>query len=161
MSQHIDPKISLDALKQAIEQLGEISQPTRVFSEQEQEALYALGYRHYQMRQHLDALKMFWLLINQDISNAKYYKAAGSCLMMLKQYKEAIIAFGIATTLNVDDATSLFYMGQCCLTENRHEQAQTVFEIFLEETQDKPQHTTMRQRAQHLVSTLQTRQFAS
>lgn len=161
MSEHINPEMSLDVLKQAITQLGQAIPPTRTLSEQEQEALYALAYRHYQLRQHVDALKMFWLLINQDVTNAKYYKATGSCLMMLKHYKEAIITFGMAATLNVDDATSLFYMGQCCLAENRHEQARSVLEIFLEETQNKTQHATMHQRAQYLVSALQTRQSTS
>jgi Flp pilus assembly protein TadD len=115
------------------------------------EILYAHGSSLYAQSQYSEAFKVFGMLLKIDPSDARFYQAAGSCLQMMGNYKEACISYGTAWVLDCEDPSPLFYLGQCLFKEDKLAEARECFVRYVG-TSTEPAGEANRKRAQRYIN---------
>ena len=80
------------------------------------EAMYQLGYSHYDIGHYADALRVFRYLALLDHWNSRYFLAIGYCLYQLKQYGDAIPALSYAERLDRKDPRPSLCMTECFIS---------------------------------------------
>lgn len=112
MSEVIDHIDSPETLAQAIAQ-GTNLATLMDYSEQELEAMYAMGHSLYNQAHYVDALKCFAFLVGLVQTEVRFLSALASTLQMLKRYEEAMQYHCLATLLDVDNPLPLFHTAEC------------------------------------------------
>ncbi len=133
---------------------GRLLMPAYTLSAGQQEELYALGYGYYSQGRYLDAAKLFWQLLRQDCAQARYYKAAGACMQMLRHYEQAMLAYGVASLFDPHDPTLLFYLAQCFRAVGCAPEAAQALQTFLADTAGSVPHHAMREQAASLLASI-------
>ncbi|HYC37691.1 MAG TPA: SycD/LcrH family type III secretion system chaperone [Usitatibacter sp.] len=124
------------------------------YSDQEFDALYALGYNLYNQGKFGEALQAFGWLLMHDQLERKYYKAFGSCLQMLKRYEEAVRNYSMASILDLTDPEPTFHTAECMVALGMPKEAIEALEMVLLDTKDKPDYQVMNQRARAMIELL-------
>lgn len=127
--------------------------PSASLSEQQCGLFYAHGYMLYTRGQYLQALKIFGMLVQQDCSEAKYFKSLAACMQMLKQYQGAALAYANAYALDGNDSSILFYLAQCFLAVQRPTEGREAVEEFLK-LSAPGENNMLRQRASLMLEAL-------
>jgi tetratricopeptide (TPR) repeat protein len=111
--------------------------PALTYSQQER--LYMRASNLYGQGLYKEALKLLWILLRVAPIEARFHQATASCFQMLGLYQEAMLSYGSAWMLNVDNADPLFYVGQCFLGQDKPAEACAAFEEFLDRSKADPE----------------------
>lgn len=82
-------------------------------SEEAAKALYSVAYNSYQSGNYADAAAFFRLLTQQSTDHRAAWMGLGASLQMLKNYAEAIAAYGCAAVLNENDPYVHLHAAEC------------------------------------------------
>lgn len=87
-----------------------MSQP---FSQESEQAMYALATQAYEGGDYLSALSLFRLLTLQQMNDRDYWMGLGASLQMARHYDEALMAYHYAAHLNDEDPYLFYQCAQC------------------------------------------------
>jgi type III secretion system low calcium response chaperone LcrH/SycD len=124
------------------------------YTDEEFEALYALGYNFYNQGKFAEALQAFGFLLMHDQLERKYYKAFGSCQQMLKRYEDAVRNYSIASILDLTDPEPTFHTAECMIALGMPVEAIEALEIVAEMTKGKAERKVMHDRAHAMMELL-------
>lgn len=80
--------------------------------DKEVEVVFLMGHYLYNYGKYQAALNVFSVLTLYKPFVSRYWRAAGAANQALKKYKEAIVAYDMALTTNVNDVISYTYRGE-------------------------------------------------
>ena len=80
--------------------------------DQEIEVIFLMGHYLYNFGKYQPALNIFSVLTLYKPFVSRYWRAAGAANQALKKYKEAVVAYDMALTTNVNDVVSYTYRGE-------------------------------------------------
>lgn len=115
------------------------------YSEQDYEALYALGHGYYRQARYADALKAFAFLVMLQPMERKFLLAQASCLQMLDRFKEAINVYSMASFLDLNDPQPYFQTAECLLALGRKEPAAEALRRVIKHCNSEDQSATKAQ----------------
>ena len=124
------------------------------YTDEEFDALYALGYNLYNQGKFSEALTAFGFLLMHDQFERKYYKAFGSCQQMLKRYEEAVRNYSMASILDMTDPEPTFHTAECLVALNMPEDAKQALGFVLKDTEGRPEYAAMHERAKAMIEVL-------
>ena len=124
------------------------------YTDQEFDALYALGYNLYNQGKFGEALQAFGFLLMHDQLERKYYKAFGSCLQMLKRYEEAIRNYSMASILDLTDPEPTFHTAECMVALGMPAEALEALQMVLVDTKGKADYQVMHERARAMIEVI-------
>ena len=129
------------------------------FTDEEYEAVYQLGFNTYNQGRYLDALKLFAFLVIHNTYQRKYVFAYASCFQMLKQYKEAIQYYSLASAMDLKDPVPTFHTAECMIATGYFKQAREALEIVITQTKkQQPKFDELQQRAELMLGFLDSKQ---
>ncbi|MCP5306225.1 MAG: SycD/LcrH family type III secretion system chaperone [Chromatiaceae bacterium] len=108
--------------------LGEING----ISETSLDALYNLAYSAYRAGRFSDALKVFRFLVTFDHLEKRYWMGFAACRQMTKEYRGAIDAYAVASTLDLHDPAPLLHTAECLLALDLRDNAVGALELAVE-----------------------------
>jgi len=126
----------------------------RGFTDEEFEAVYALGYNLYNQAKYEEALKAFAFLTFYNHLERRYYKALGACQQMLQRYDQAIQSYSIASVLDITDPEPTLRTAECLLAKGEIEDAKTALELVVADTENKEGMAAMHERAKAMLNLL-------
>jgi len=129
---------------------GGIARDVIGIDENENEAIYALGYFKYSNGKYADALKLFQLVVLHDHLHRRGLKAIGSCLHILQRHEEAIKPLGLAMLLDPADPGPAFQIAECMLCTGKKENAVVVLDKLVEEFGQIHEHAGIIKKARGL-----------
>lgn len=118
--------------------------------ENENEAIYTLGYFKYSNGKYADALKLFQLVVLHDHLHRRGLKALGSCLQVLRRHEEAIKPLGLAMLLDPADPGPAFQIAECMLYTGKKENAVLILDKLVEEFGQADEHVEIINKARGL-----------
>ncbi len=80
--------------------------------DQEIEVIFLMGHYLYNYGKYQAALNVFSVLTLYKPFVSRYWRAAGAANQALKKYNEAIVAYDMALTTNLNDVISYTYRGE-------------------------------------------------
>ncbi|OGR13136.1 MAG: hypothetical protein A2341_08545 [Deltaproteobacteria bacterium RIFOXYB12_FULL_58_9] len=86
--------------------------------DKEIEVIFLMGHYLYNYGKYQAALNVFSVLTLYKPFVSRYWRAAGAANQALKKYKEAIIAYDMALTTNLNDVISYTYRGESKIRAN-------------------------------------------
>ena len=119
-------------------------------SDEELEAVYAVGHNLFTNGKHDDAENAFKLLCFLDHLNKKFWLGLGACRRARKDYRGAIDAFGLAGVLDLHDARAALQSGECHILLGNKSAAVSAYNAVLRYATDAPS----RSRAEMMLKTL-------
>jgi len=153
----MDEQATLEAAgDQALDLLaiGATLKDVKGFSDDQFDALYALGYNLYNQGKYAEAMSAFGFLLMHDQFERKYYKAFGSCQQMLKRYEEAIRNYSMASILDLRDPEPTFHTAECMLAMGLVTEATEALQMVVKQTETKPDYQAMNQRAKVILDAI-------
>lgn len=123
------------------------------YTDDEYEALYALGHNHYGQQRYLDAAKCFGFLVANRAVEPRYMAAFASCMQMLGQYQEAIQYYSLASVLDLEDPLPTFHTAECFIALEMPEQAREALALVVAQCL-QPSLQELGQRARALLELL-------
>ena len=118
----------------------------------ELEPLYALGYSLYNQARFSEALQVFSFLTYHSHLEQRFHVARGACLHMLKQYEEALRAYGPAYLLDALEPAVSLHIAECLIALGRKEDARGVLENVAELTRSNDAFTHIGRRGAALAA---------
>lgn len=149
MSEVIDYIDSPETLAQSLAQ-GTNLATLMDYSEQELEAIYALGHSLYNQEHYSDALKCFAFLVANVQTDKRFMSALASSLQMLKRYEEAMQYHCMTTLMDVEDPRPLLHTAECFIGMGKVQEAQEALQEVLHQYPDEAWHE-VRQRSEVLL----------
>jgi type III secretion system low calcium response chaperone LcrH/SycD len=104
----------------------------------ELEPLYALGHNLYNQARWSEALKVFSFLSYHSHLERRFHVARGACQQMLKNYEEALAAYGAAYVLDATDPSVSLHIAECLIGLGKKEEARGALENVAELTANQP-----------------------
>lgn len=125
-------------------------------SDQDLEAGYALAYNLYNAGNYKDSETMFAGLTLYKHTDKRFWMGLGGSRQMLKKYREAADAYGMATVLGLDDPAPSVHAGICFLKMGDKENALNAFTgaTCLGDAEN-PTHQAYKQKANAMIELLQ------
>lgn len=123
----------------------------------EVERLYAAAMADYAQGRYLPAAKTLLGLILVDASQARFFKGMAACMQVSGRYREAVMGYASAYSLQPTDATLLFYLAQCFAKVGGWCEAGEAAQTFLDETAGSDGHADMRSKALGIVRTAEAK----
>lgn len=123
------------------------------YTDDEYEALYALGHSHYAQQRYLDAAKCFCFLVANQPLEARSWNAYASCMQMLRRYRDAIQYYSNASVLDLEDPLPTFHTAECFIALEMPQEAHEALALVMAQC-GAPQWDALRQRAQALMELL-------
>lgn len=124
------------------------------YTDDEYEALYALGHNHYEQQRYLDAAKCFCFLVAHKSFEPRYMAAFASCMQMLGQYQEAIQYYSLVSVLDLEDPLPTFHTAECFIALEMPELAREALALVVAQCL-QPHLQELSQRAQALLDLLE------
>ena len=87
----------------------------RGLSDEEMEAIYAMGVNFYKAGNYEDAEKVFKFLTMYDHLNSRYWTAMGSLRQVQRKFAEAIEAYKFASFLDLENPKPMYYAAECMM----------------------------------------------
>ena len=87
----------------------------RGISDEEMEAIYAMGVNFYKAGNYEDAEKVFKFLTMFDHLNSRYWTAMGSLRQVQRRFAEAVEAYKFASFLDLENPKPAYYAAECLL----------------------------------------------
>jgi len=118
------------------------------------ETIYGQAYRLYNTGKYKDASQMFRLLIMLNPTESKYSMGLAACFHMLKEYASAIELYTICGTLDPENPVPHFHASDCYLQMDNPISALVSLEMAVKRAGEKPQFSTLRDRALLTISSV-------
>lgn len=125
--------------------LGDIFQ----YTDEDYEAVYALGHNLYAQQRYLDAMKSFGFLVTHNQYERRFMSAFASSLQMLKMYEDAVQFHSMASVMDLSDPKPTFHTAECMIALRMYAEARQALDLVIEQSRDE-KHATLLQRAQAL-----------
>lgn len=90
--------------------------------DKEIEVIFLMGHYLYNYGKYQPALNIFSVLTLYKPFVSRYWRAAGAANQALKKYKEAVVAYDMALTTNLNDVVSYTYRGESKISAGRVEE---------------------------------------
>lgn len=90
--------------------------------DKEIEVIFLMGHYLYNYGKYQAALNIFSVLTLYKPFVSRYWRAAGAANQALKKYKEAVVAYDMALTTNLNDVVSYTYRGESKISAGRVEE---------------------------------------
>ena len=103
-----------DGVKALMEKGATLKQLKGVTND-ELEAVYTLAFGYYRTGKYDEALKLFQFLVLFDHLNAKYWMGLGAVQQALKDYQNAVMAYGYCSFLKLDNPKPQLHAAECFL----------------------------------------------
>ena len=84
-------------------------------SNEELEAVYSLAFGYYRTGRFEDAFKLFQFLVLFDHLNAKFWFGLGAVQQALKDFQNAVVAYGYCSFLNLENPKPQLHAAECFL----------------------------------------------
>lgn len=128
-------------------------------TDEQMEALYALGYQYYQVGNYKDAKNIFTALCLYDCHEPKYFMGLGGCLQGLGEYKNAADTYSVACTITgLIDPEPMYFAAICLLKNNDKDNAMVALQsIALMGRKDNKNDELFKKKAQDLLSVLKSK----
>ena len=120
---------------------GETFKELKGISDEELEAVYAVGHNLFSTGRYDDAENAFKLLCFLDHLNKKFWLGLGACRRARKDYQGAIDAFGLAGVLDLEDARAALQSGECHILLGNKEAAISAYNAVIRYSKDAPSRT--------------------
>lgn len=85
----------------------------RGISDEEMEAIYAMGVNFYKAGNYEDAEKVFKFLTMYDHMSSRYWTAMGSLRQAQRKFAEAVEAYKFASFLDLENPKPMYYAAEC------------------------------------------------
>ena len=118
----------------------------------EQDALYLKANSLYRQGDYLKAMKLFTILLREDLAESRYFKGIAGCYQMLGEHGKAAAYHGLAYYLDLRDPSPIFHIGQCLLAEGKKREAIEALQMFIDEAKNVSSCRPMLQHAQELMA---------
>ena len=102
--------ITEEKIAAALKEIGEGAtlRALRGISDEEMEAIYAMGVNFYKAGNYEDAEKVFKFLTMYDHLNSRYWTAMGSLRQVQRKFAEAIEAYKFASFLDLENPKPMY-----------------------------------------------------
>ena len=109
--------ITEEKIAAALKEIGEGAtlRALRGISDEEMEAIYAMGVNFYKAGNYEDAEKVFKFLTMYDHLNSRYWTAMGSLRQVQRKFAEAIEAYKFASFLDLENPKPMYYAAECMM----------------------------------------------
>lgn len=117
--------ITEEKILEALAQFGEGStvRELRGISDEEMEAVYAMGVNFYTTGNYEDAEKVFKFLVMFDHMSSRYWTAMGSLRQVQRRFDQAVEAYKFASFLDLENPKPLYYAAECLVAMGEKEKA--------------------------------------
>ncbi|MES0139419.1 SycD/LcrH family type III secretion system chaperone [Mesorhizobium sp. M0016] len=116
-------------------------------TDDELEAVYALGHRFYSAGRYSDALNFFRFLCMHRYIDPRFWFGFGAASQMLGDSANAVRAYGLAALLNDEDPQIPLRAAKCLIKINQPAAAVSALESVLALSSGKAEHRDLVQRA--------------
>lgn len=123
-------------------------------SDQDLEAMYAVGYNQFAARKYDQAISMFKFLCLYDHTEPRWYYSLGVAQQNKGDYQDAINAFAVATLLDMLDPRPQAQAGYCLMAMGKRPEAKSALEGAVLACGDDEAHADVRKQAEALLETL-------
>jgi type III secretion system low calcium response chaperone LcrH/SycD len=123
-------------------------------TEQELEAMYAVGYNLFAARKYDQAINIFKFLCLNDHMEPRWYYSLGVAQQNKGAYQEALNAFGMATLLDMRDPRPQAQAGYCLMAIQKWPEARSALEGAIIACGDDAAHAAVKAQAEALLETV-------
>ena len=102
----------------------------RGLSDEEMEAIYAMGVNFYKAGNYADAEKVFRFLTLFDHLNSRYWTGLGSLRQVQRQFAAAIEAYRFASFLDLENPKPMYYAAECHLALGQKDEARAALDAL-------------------------------
>ena len=106
----------LDEAVKAFAEMGTIRE-ARGITDEEMEAIYAMGVNFYKAGSYDNAEKVFRCLVLFDHSNARDWAGFGALMQARRKFDEAIKAYQYGMFLDIENPRCVYYLAECFLAK--------------------------------------------
>lgn len=117
-------------------------------SDESAESLYSQAYLLYNTGKYKDAMQVFRLLTLIDPTESKYIMGLAACFHMMKEYRTASSSYALVSVLDPMNPIPYYHSSDCHLQTGDKISAMTMLELAIKRAGDKPEFSTLKQRAQ-------------
>ncbi|MER8791410.1 SycD/LcrH family type III secretion system chaperone [Mesorhizobium sp. M0983] len=125
-------------------------------TDDELEALYALGHRFYSAGRYNDALSFFRFLCMHRYVDPRFWFGFGAACQMLGDSANAVRAYGLAALLNDNDPQIPLRAAKCLIKLGQQAAAVDALDSVLALSGGKPEHKAFAQRASLMLRQLRS-----
>lgn len=122
------------------------------------EALYALGYAHYQSGRFKEALSLFQGVALFDHFDARAFLGMGGARQALGDYQEALHNYSFGALMAMDDPRFPFHAAECHHRLGDRATARDAFQMAIELAGANDAHADLTTRARGWIETLETQE---
>lgn len=144
--EHLDKLNDPDVLRRYIEE-GRTFQEILEFDDETMERFYQLARGLLIVHRNRDAADAFLFLTTLNPFVSAYWMGLGMCEQAQEEYKQALVAFAMASVSDRHDPTPLYYSAACHYALDDIDQALRTLEQTIEEAADHEPYAEIRQRA--------------
>jgi type III secretion system low calcium response chaperone LcrH/SycD len=119
--------------------------------DKEIEVIFLMGHYLYNYGKYQAALNVFSVLTLYKPFVSRYWRAAGAANQALKKYNEAVVAYDMALTTNLNDVISYTYRGESKISAGLEEEGIADLKMATEVGQDQPFYAQWVNRATTLL----------
>ncbi|NRP75956.1 Chaperone protein SicA [Ensifer psoraleae] len=123
-------------------------------SDDELEAVYALGHRFYSAGKYCEALSFFRFLCMHRYIDARFWFGFGAASQMLGDSANAVRAYGLAALLSDEDPQIPLQAAKCLIKLDQPAAAVSALESVVALSGGKPEHQAFAQRASLMLRRL-------
>ena len=122
-------------------------------NDKEMEAIYSVAYHLFSAAKYEEAQTLFSFLSLWDPSQHKYWVGLGAVRQCLKNYEEAIDAYGMAAILDTHNPTPAAYAADCHMALGNTQEAINALDTAIEWSGDN--YKEIKEKAENLKKLLQ------
>lgn len=126
----------------------------RGMTEQDVEAVYALGHTHYTTGNYNEAENIFRGLCLLNHLSQRNWLGLGAAQQMQKKYQPALSSYSYAQVLDMADPRPLMHIYECLMGLQDYPKAMESLEGLIKLTVNNPQHAALHAKAEGLLGAL-------
>ncbi len=116
------------------------------------EVIFLMGHYLYNYGKYQPSLDVFSVLTLYKPFVSRYWRAAGAANQALKKFDEAIVAYDMALTTNLNDAISYTYRGEAKISAGLENEGVEDLKMAVQVGGNQPYYTQWVQRSKTLLS---------
>lgn len=144
--EHLDKLNDPDVLRRYVDE-GKTFQEILEFDDEAMERFYQVARTLFQIQRHKDAADAFLFLTTLNPFVSAYWIGLGMCEQVQEEYKQALVAYAMATISDRNNPTPLYYAAACHHALNDTDQALRTLESAIEAAGEYEAYADIRERA--------------
>jgi type III secretion system low calcium response chaperone LcrH/SycD len=130
-------------------------------TDQDLEAIYAIGHGLYTAGKYDEAVNFFQVLCICRQTEARFWFGLAACAQVLGDASTALRAYGMAALFDTENPQTSLRAAECLIKLGDPKTARTALEAVLLLTEGKPQNTAYRERARLMLQQLDRAEAAA